>query len=292
MPTRRYGNTAIGIAVVVIAALVILALFSVRFVGVGEVGVIHTFGKVDPQPRPSGLLIKAPWASLETLSVRTQQITMSSRAEEATVGTEQTVRTLTSEGLSVGLDITILYRLSFETAPDLFRTVGPDYVDVVVRPAIRNSIRDVVAQYTGEALYTTARTEVATEILAQLRERLTERGIDMEDVLLRDVNLPTVITQAIETKLAAEQAIQERRFRVEEAKQEAQRKIEEATGVAEANRIIAESLTAPVLQNKYIQALENLSQGSVVYVPTNPETGLPVILGTPALGTRTSTPTP
>ena len=292
MPARRYGNTAIGIAVVVIAAIIILALFSVRVVSVGEVGVISTFGVVDPQPRAEGLLVKAPWASLTTLSVRTQQITMSSRAEEATVGTEQTVRTLTSEGLSVGLDITILYRLDFAQAPEMFRKIGPEYVDVVVRPAIRNSIRDVVAQYTGEALYTTARTQVATQILQQLQEQLLSRGVVVEDVLLRDVSLPNVITQAIESKLAAEQAIQERRFRVEEAKQEAQRKIEEATGIAEANRTIAESLTPAVLQNKYIEALQNLSTGSVVYVPTNPETGLPVILGTPALGVQTPAPAP
>ena len=166
----------------------------------------------------------------------------------------------------------------------MFSTIGPNFVQVVVTPAIRDAIRDVVAQYTAEALYTTARTEVAQKVQTALIEKLEGRGVDIEDVLLRDVALPAVITQAIESKLSAEQAIQERRFRVEEATQEAQRKIEEAEGIKQANLLVNESLTAAVLQNRYIEALNNLNSGSVVYVPTNPDTGLPVILGTPDLG--------
>ena len=127
MGTNRYGNTAVGTIVIAIAAVVVLGLFSVRFVDVGEVGVLHTFGVVDPAPRPEGLLVKAPWASLETLSVRTQQLTMSSSSEDSSPSaTDQTVRTLTSEGLSVGLDITTLYRLQFADAPDVFQKIGPE----------------------------------------------------------------------------------------------------------------------------------------------------------------------
>ena len=196
------------------------------------------------------------------------------------------MRTLTSEGLSVGLDITTLYVLNFANAPEVRNNVGPEgvYQEIIVRPAIRDAIRDVVAQYTAEALYTTAREEISSLIQTQLDELLEPRGVSIQNVLLRDVTLPAVITQAIENKLAAEQAIQERRFRVDEAKEEAQRRIEEANGIAEANNRINESLTPRVLQDKYIQALREMGSGSVVYVPTNPETGLPVILGTPELG--------
>jgi len=287
MAQRRYGNSVLGIAVIVVIAVIIIGLFSVRFVGVGEVGVINTFGVVDPIPKPQGLLVKLPWATLDTYSVRTQSITMSSRAEEVGAS-DQTVRTLTSEGLSVGLDITTLFVLNFDQAPQVRNQVGPEgvYQEIIVRPAIRNAIRDVVAQFTAEALYTTAREEIGSRIQNQLDSSLNERGVTIQDVLLRDVTLPAVITQAIENKLAAEQAIQERRFRVDEAKEEAQRRIEEANGIAEANRRINASLTAAVLQDKYIQALREMGSGSVVYVPTNPETGLPVILGTPELGSN------
>ena len=287
MAQRRYGNSALGIGVIAVIAVIIIALFSVRFVDVGEVGVINTFGVVDPIPKPQGLLVKLPWSTLDTYSVRTQSITMSSRAEEAGAS-DQTVRTLTSEGLSVGLDITTLFVLNFDQAPEVRNNVGPEgiYQEIIVRPGIRNAIRDVVAQFTAEALYTTAREEIGSRIQQQLDDSLNPRGVTIQDVLLRDVTLPAVITQAIENKLAAEQAIQERRFRVDEATEEARRKIEEANGIAEANRRINESLTAAVLQDKYIQALRDMGSGSVVYVPTNPETGLPVILGTPDLGSR------
>jgi regulator of protease activity HflC (stomatin/prohibitin superfamily) len=285
MPTSRIGSATIGVAVIAIAAVIIFALFSIRIVDVGEVGVVHTFGVVDNNERAPGLVFKAPWASLTTMNVRTQQLTFSSRAEDAAgVGPDQTIRTLTREGLTVGLDITTLFRLRAQDAPNVFSTIGVEYVGVVVTPAIRNSIRDIVAQFTAEALYTTARTEVAVQVEEALTEALNERGVIIEDVLLRDVSLPSVITQAIELKLAAEQAIQERAFRVQEATQEAQRRIEEANGIAEANNLVNVSLTPAVLQNRYIEALAQMNAGSVVYVPTNPETGLPVILGTPTLG--------
>ena len=116
---------------------------------------------------------------------------------------------------------------------------------------------------------------------------LGERGIQIESILLRDVDLPQQITDAIERKIAAEQSIQERKFRVAEATEEANRRVEEATGIAQANRLINESLTAAVLQDKYIQALRDMENGSVVYVPTNPDTGLPVILGSQAVGVGT-----
>ena len=230
-------------------------------------------------------LLKTPWASLETLSVRTQQLTMSSRSEDSgPSATDQTVRTLTSEGLSVGLDITTLFRLEFSKAPDLFQKVGPNYVEIVVRPAIRDAIRDVVGGFVAEALYTTARTEVANQIEEQLGTLLSERGVLIESVLLRDVDLPQQITDAIERKIAAEQSIQERKFRVQEATEATNRRVEEATGIAKANELINASLTAAVLQDKYISALRDRGSGRVVYVPTNPESGLPVILGTPGIG--------
>ena len=211
MAQLRYGNSALGIGVILVIGVIIIGLFSVRFVDVGEVGVINTFGVVDPVPKPQGLLVKLPWATLDTFTVQTQTITMSSRAEDVGA-TGVTTRTLTSEGLTVGLDITTLFVLNFADAPQVRNTIGPEgqYQVRIVEPAIRNAIRDVVAQFTAEALYTTAREEIGTRIHQQLDNSLNPRGVTIQDVLLRDVTLPAVITQAIENKLAAEQAIQER----------------------------------------------------------------------------------
>ena len=278
MGQSRVGSVALGGTVLAIAAVLLLALFSVRIVGVGEVGIISTFGVVDMRPRPPGLTLKAPWAALETMNVRTQQFTMGSVAEEASLLAGDTVRTLTSEGLTVGLDLTVWFALQTDQAPDLFSKIGPEYRAIIIRPAIRNAIRDVVAQYTAEALYTEGRERVGIQIEEQLVKDLGDRGILIERVLLRDVALPGLIQQAIETKIAAEQAIQERRFRVSEAEEEARRRVAEAEGQKNAQELINSTLTPAYLQFLYIQNLANQQQGNVIYVPVNPGTGLPVFI--------------
>ena len=269
---------ALGVVVVIIAIVALFAFFSIRIVGVGQAGVIHTFGVVDPISKPPGLLLKLPWSALEQLNVRTQEFTMSSRAEEAGIGADDAVQTLTSEGLTVGLDITVLFRLEFGTAPAVFRTIGPDYQAIIVRPAIRNAIRDVVAQYSAQDLYTTGRERVAIQIEEQLRNALDPRGITIENVLLRDVRLPPVIQQAIDDKLAEEQRVQQAEFRRQVQEVEAERRIVEASGERDAQAEINKTLTNEYLQFLYINSLKELSGGSVIYVPVSGNTGLPVFV--------------
>ena len=274
----RTSSMALGFVVVIIALVALFAFFSVRIVGVGQAGVLHTFGVVDPIAKPAGLLLKAPWAALEQLNVRTQEFTMTSRAEEAGLGADDAVQTLTSEGLTVGLDITVLFRLEFLIAPEMFRTVGPEYQLIIVRPAIRNAIRDVVAQFTASDLYTTGREQVSIQIEEQLSNALQPRGISVENVLLRDVRLPSIIQTAIDDKLAEEQRIQQADFRRQVQVQEAERRRVEAAGERDAQLEINKTLTDKYLQFLYINSLKEISGGSVVYVPVSPTTGLPVFV--------------
>ena len=278
MAQSRTGSAAVGVLVVIVAFFALAAIFSIRIVGAGEVGVIHVFGEVDTSPRPSGLLFKLPWASMETMNVRTQQLTMSSASEDIGFLAGGTVTTLTSEGLTVGVDLTIFYHLNFNSAPAVFRELGPSYEAVVLLPAVRGAIRDVVAQFSAEDLYTVARAAVGELILENLVSDLEVRGIIAERVLLRDITLPTQIQQAIERKLAAEQAIEERAFRVLEAEQEADRRRAEAAGQRDAQELINSTLTPEFLQFQYIESLSNLSGGNIIYVPISPGSGLPVFL--------------
>ncbi len=288
MAQSRTGSAALGIVVVIVAIVGLLAIFSIRIVGAGEVGVIHTFGEVDTTPRPSGLLFKMPWASMETMNVRTQQFTMSSASEDVGALAGGTVNTLTSEGLTVGVDLTVLFRLNFNTAPEVFRDLGPQYQSVVLLPAIRGAIRDVVAQYSAEDLYTVARATVGDLILSNLVRDLDARGIVTEQVLLRDITLPAQIRQAIELKLSAEQSIQERAFRVEEAEQEANRRRAEAAGQRDAQALINETLTPEFLQFQYIESLSGMEGGNIIYVPISPGSGLPVFLDAGASDSTTA----
>ena len=278
MAQSRTGSAAVGVLVVIVAFFALAAIFSIRIVGAGEVGVIHVFGEVDESPRPSGLLFKLPWASMETMNVRTQQLTMSSASEDTGFLAGGTVNTLTSEGLTVGVDLTIFYHLNFATAPAVFRELGPSYEAVVLLPAVRGAIRDVVAQFSAEDLYTVARAAVGELILENLVSDLEQRGIVAERVLLRDITLPTQIQQAIERKLAAEQAIEERAFRVLEAEQEADRRRAEAAGQRDAQELINSTLTPEFLRFQYIESLANMTGGNIIYVPISPGTGLPVFL--------------
>lgn len=278
MQQSRYVSTALGIVVLLIAAVLLLALFSIRVVGVGEVGVISTFGEVDKSPRDAGLQYKLPWQRLTTMNVRTQEFTMSSQREEGTSAGDDTVRTLTSEGLTVGLDITVLYQLLPKEAPKVLETIGEDYRGIIIRPNIRNAVRDVVAQYSAADLYTIGRAKVGAQIFDQLKPQMETRGILVQQLLLRDVTLPPQIQQAIENKLAAEQAIQERGFRVQEAEQEAKRKVAEAEGQKLSQELINSTLTDAYLKYLYLQSLANQKQGNVIYVPVSPSTGLPVFI--------------
>ncbi len=274
----RFSSLALGVVVVIVALLALFAFFSVRIVGVGQAGVIHTFGVVDEVSKPPGLLLKAPWSALEQLNVRTQEFTMSSRIEEAGIGADDAVQTLTSEGLTVGLDITVLFRLEFLTAPEVFRTIGPDYQAIIVRPAIRNAIRDVVAQYTAEDLYTVGREQVAIQIEEQLTRALGERGMNVENVLLRDVRLPIILQTAIENKQAEEQNVQQAEFRRQVQEVEADRRRVEAAGERDAQEEINKTLTDAYLSFLYINSLKDAASGSVIYVPVSPDTGLPVFV--------------
>ena len=288
MAQSRTGSAAVGVLVVIVAFFALAALFSIRIVGAGEAGVIHTFGEVDSKPRPSGLLFKLPWASMETMNVRTQQLTMSSASEDIGFLAGGTVNTLTSEGLTVGVDLTVFYHLNFNTAPEVFRELGPSYEAVVLLPAVRGAIRDVVAQFSAEDLYTVARAAVGELILGNLVSDLEKRGIVAERVLLRDITLPTQIQQAIERKLAAEQAIEERAFRVLEAEQEADRRRAEAAGQRDAQELINSTLTPEFLQFQYIESLANMTGGNIIYVPISPGTGLPVFLDAGEMGSTTA----
>jgi regulator of protease activity HflC (stomatin/prohibitin superfamily) len=155
-------------------------------------------------------------------------------------------------------------------------------------PAIRGAIRDVVAQYSAEDLYTVARATVGDLILSNLVRDLDARGIVTEQVLLRDITLPAQIRQAIELKLSAEQSIQERAFRVEEAEQEANRRRAEAEGQRDAQALINETLTPEFLQFQYIESLANMEGGNIIYVPISPGSGLPVFLDAGASDSTTA----
>jgi prohibitin 1 len=249
----------IGIGVVAFL-LVILLFSSVTRVGTGHVGVITLFGRVTGETLPEGIHIISPLKTNNELSVQTQTL-----KESASVPS--------SEGLMMSLDTSLIYHLNPDHASDVFQKIGADYENVVVEPTLRSAIREATASHTANALYTGEREMVGKQIYDSVSAELNKRGLTVENVLLRDIQLPATLKAAIEAKQQAEQESLAMNFRLQKETQEAQRKRIEAAGVRDFQQIVAQGITPSLLEWKGIEATENLAKIG------NNKNGLPLILG-------------
>ena len=186
-----------------------------------------------------------------------------------------------SEGLMMNMDTSLIYHLDPERAADVFQKIGTDYENRVVEPTLRSAIREATASHSANALYTGEREMVGKQIFEQLSSQLSQRGLTVENVLLRDIQLPPTLKASIETKQQAEQEALAMNFRLQKETQEAQRKRIEAQGIRDFQQIVAQGISPQLLEWKGIEATENLAKSSnaKVVVIGNNKNGLPLILG-------------
>jgi len=255
----------IGIAAFV---LVILLFGAVARVDSGNVGVLTLFGRVTGEVLPEGMHLINPLKANHELSIRTQEL-----KESASVPS--------SEGLVMNLDTSLIYHLNPEKAAEVYQKIGPNYMNVLIEPNLRAAIREATASHTANALYTGEREMVAKQIYDQLTTKLGERGLLVESVLLRDIQLPMTLKSSIESKQQAEQEALAMNFRLQKETQEAQRKRIEAAGIRDFQQIVAQGINPQLLEWKGIEATETLakSANAKVVVIGNPKNGLPLILG-------------
>lgn len=256
---------AVGVAAL---ALVILLFASVARVDSGNVGVLTLFGRVTGEVLPEGVHLINPFKANHELSIRTQEI-----KESASVPS--------SEGLVMNLDTSLIYHLNPEKAAEVYQKIGPEYMNVLVEPNLRAAIREATASHSANALYTGEREMVAKQIHDQLTDKLGQRGVLVESVLLRDIQLPSTLKSSIESKQQAEQEALAMSFRLQKETQEAQRKRIEAAGIRDFQQIVAQGISPQLLEWKGIEATENLAKSSnaKVVVIGNNKNGLPLILG-------------
>ena len=273
---REERNIVIaGTAFFAVIVLVVVLFLSIVTIPAGHVGVYNLFGVVDDTEWQPGLHFKNPLASVDKMSVKTQEYTMTFTKGEGAKHGSDVISSLTKEGLSVDLDMTILYRLNPTYASDVYQTIGKNYVGVIVRPQIRTVIREVVAKYEAKQLYSEDRQAVALEIAQELEPELLSRGIILERVLIRHIQLPAQLTTSIEDKLVAEQNAEKYVFVLQQEEREAERKIIEAQGIKNSTMIVQEGLASSpeYLTYLWLQKLEN--HESVVYVMEG-NMGLPI----------------
>lgn len=256
-----------------------LATSAIRQIEAGQVGVVTIFGKVDSGVLESGLNLVNPIAVIIPFDIKTQNYTMSSIHDEGDRTGDDAIRVLTADGLEVIIDLTVLYRVVADQAPRIYREIGSNYQDKVVRPIARTKIRDNAVYYDAVALYSTKRDEFQTRIFKDIESNFKNRGLVLEQLLVRNITLPTSVKQTIESKINAEQEAQKMQFVLQKEKQEAERKRVEAQGIADYQKIISTQLSEKQLEYEQIKAMKELatSPNSKVIIMGNGKT--PVILG-------------
>ncbi len=247
---------------------VILLFASVARVESGNVGVLTLFGRVTGEVLPEGIHLVNPFKVNHELTIRTQEIKESASVPSA-------------EGLVMNLDTSLIYHLNPEKAAEVYQKIGPNYLTVLIEPNLRAAIREATASHSANALYTGEREMVAKQVRDQLSNLLGARGILVESILLRDIQLPTTLKTSIESKQQAEQEALAMNFRLQKEKQEAERKRIEAAGIRDFQQIVAQGISPALLEWKGIEATENLAKSvnSKVVVIGNSKNGLPLILG-------------
>jgi regulator of protease activity HflC (stomatin/prohibitin superfamily) len=266
----QLGRSFFGkIGRIVLGVFVLLLLYwSVVSVPAGHVAVLTLFGRVTGQVLGEGIHLINPLAAVNEMSVRTQEF-------------KETASVPSSEGLIMTLDTSLLLRIDAKRAADVYQKIGMDYTKIVVEPMLRSAIRDITAKHTASALYTGGREEVQQKIQEMLFKELGDRGIFVEAVLLRDVQLPAMLKTSIEQKQQAEQESLRMSFILQKEKQEAERKRIEAQGIYDFQRIVAQGISQQLLEWKGIEATEKLasSPNSKVVIIGSGKSGLPIILG-------------
>lgn len=272
-PTGLYGFLGLGDALkvkpaVVVAGLsLLLSLSSFQVIDTGEVGIVSQLGSLstlDPGPH----LVLPIISSVSKLSTKTQLLDQSNFVP-------------TKEGLTVELDTAILYRLNPKSAQTLFGSVGRDFATKIVEPEASSAVRGLTSESEAKALYTSGRATIQNNLKEELSSRLGQRGIVVEDVLLKAVELPEELKQSIEQKAKAEQESARMEFVLAKEQQEAERKSIEAKGIADFQKIVSQGISPELLKWKGVEATERLanSENTKIVIMGGSKNSLPVILG-------------
>lgn len=254
----------IGVAIASLIAL--LQFFTV--VPAGSVGVVDFLGNVSDNTLKAGVNVVNPLANIVKFTIKTQEI-------------KETMSVPSKEGLTVQLEISLLYHLNPDNASRIYKSVGENYSEIILTPQFRSVVRGVTSRYDARALYTSERETLARQMEQELTKLVEPRGITIESAPLRQIVLPAGLTASIEDKLKAEQETQRMEFVLKREEQEAERKRIEAKGVADFQDIVSKGISEQLLKWKGIEATEKLanSNNSKIVVIGSGKDGLPLILG-------------
>ena len=256
-PGNRFGGTitTVGIGVIILGIL----LSAVKIIEPGRVGVQTLFGKVQDNVLESGLHVINPLFDITNFDIQTQNYTMSAVHSEGQQQGDDAIRVLSSDGLEVTIDISVLYKVNPNKAPYIYQNIGEDYVDKIVRPVTRTAISDNAVSYQAVDLYSVKRQEFQNRTTQTIEQSFAKRGLELQQVLVRNIALPASVKASIESKINAEQDAQKMQFVLQKERQEADRKRVEAQGIADYQKILSTGLSDKQLQYETIKAQKEIA---------------------------------
>lgn len=259
-PGSRFGGTlsTVGIVIIVLG----LMLSTVKIIEPGKVGVQVLFGKVQDQVLESGLHVINPLVEVTTFDTRTQNYTMSAVGNEGQKSGDDAIRVLSSDGLEVTIDLSVLYKVEPNKAPYILQNIGEEFVDKIVRPVTRTAIRDNAVNYQAVDLYSIKRQEFQAKINQTISQNFSKNGLEVQQILVRNISLPASVKASIESKINAEQDAQKMQFILQKERQEADRKRVEAQGIADYQKILSTGLSDKQLQYETIKAQKEIALSS------------------------------
>lgn len=261
----------IPVGIIALFLIVILSNTSFLTIDPGDRGVLFErfSGGIDTsQIYDPGFHIIAPWNKMYIYDVKVNE-----HFEKMSV--------LSKNGLNIDIDLSFRYYPNRLEIGQLHNTVGLSYRDKIIIPEIRSATREVIGKYLPEELYSTKREAIQEEIFNICRIKIAQKHLILDDVLIREVNLPQTLQTAIERKLKEEQESLQYEYILEKERKEAERIVIEAQAKADANRILNASLTSNILKDKGIEAtlkLANSDNSKVVIMGSSDNGGLPLIL--------------
>ncbi|OYU96381.1 MAG: band 7 protein [Bacteroidetes bacterium B1(2017)] len=276
--TKKFSSPITVVGIVLVLLGISTACF--KQIDAGFVGVKVLFGQVQNDVLPSGLHMVNPLVDVKEMDTKTQNYTMSGVHDEGDKEGDDAIRILTADGLEVAIDLTVLFKVVPADAPKILNETGLDYNTKIVRPITRTAIRDNAVYYEAVALYSTKRDEFQDRIFKTIEKSFKDRGIILEQMLIRNITLPTSVKASIESKINAEQDAQKMQFVLQKEKQEAERKRVEAQGIADYQRIISSGLTDKQLQYETIKANLELAKSTNSKIIVLGKGNTPMILDT------------
>jgi len=256
-PGNHFGGLVTTVGIVIIGLGLILSTF--KQINPGEVGVQTILGKVEDNVLESGPHLINPIVEVTTFNTQTQNYTMSARSGEGQVQGDDAIRVLSSDGLEVTIDLSVLYKINPAKAPFILQNIGVNYEDKIVRPVTRTAIRDNAVNYQAVDLYSVKRQEFQYKINKTITDNFAKNGLEVQQILVRNITLPASVRASIESKIQAEQDAQKMQFVLQKERQEADRKRVEAQGIADYQKILSTGLSDKQLQYEAIKAQKEIA---------------------------------